>query len=601
MKKVSGYGSAETSLQGQTKMSVIMSASRKNWAAAVILLVLLAVIRYFPHTDSFWLYDDPSLLKQVILHHPWEYFFVPSVWRLSSASNFTPWVLLSLSVDWALFGLWPMGFYLHQLLSICLLSLAACFVLRERFSPGVIFMGLSLFLLSPPFAESAHLLMERHYIEGLLLSLVSVYMYREGVKKDSTLYGWVGALFYLAATTAKEIYVPLLFLLPFLVKGPRRKRVKCLLPWVVSAAVYVVWRRYMLGRFVGGYGLEFMWSRDLLLLPGRLISGMGASDGGISWWTWLMAGSFLASLVIIFIKDRKQLYAVTAGAILMIAPIVPVSPIMSPRYVWLLFFGVLLVQMMAWEDLKIKGGLFSKSVIWLWYGVLAIGFFYMAAHARLGGNMILQRTEGRFVLDRGSVTDLLVKPAGSGWYYDDLSWIRTNVLHLPAGPSVISDDRILCFERETGDGRGSLSVLFMEVWQFDQQKGAFLHENIDRYTDEICGKGVMNTIHPDSPLYLHMTYGNSTVKWQFGPYREGRYSLFLGRTSASLFPLPRRGERFVSFRGQKIYFRLRYVSPDGWSTYSPLLKLNVSSDDHGTLKWERRGTFPKQSVRRDSS
>ncbi len=554
------------------------------------LLVLLSLSLYFPSPGSFWLGDDPSLLKQVVLHHPWEYFFVPEVWRLSSASNFTPWVLLSLGLDWKLFGLWPMGFYLHQLFSICLLSVTAYIVLRELFSPFICFMGVSLFLLSPPFAESARLLMERHYLEGLLLSLFSYYFYRESVRKDSAVGGWRGSFFYLLAAAAKEIYVPLLFLLPFLVDGPWRRRARCLMPWIVTFLLYVVWRRYMLGRFTGGYGLEFMWPRDLLLLPSRIIKAMGGNGEEIGWWPWVITCSFLTSIGVISMTRRRKLYPVSVGAVLIIAPVLPVSPIMSPRYVWLLLFGMLLVQMSAWEEMKLKGGRLSSYAILFWYGLLAFSFLYMTSHSPLRDDAVRGQTmEGRFVLEKGVSADLLINPAGSGWYYTDLSWLRQNVLHLPAGPSVISDGGILCFERKKpAMRRGAFDNLFGEIWQFDYQKKGLVHEKIEKYEDERCGKDVMNAIHANSPLSLRMTYGNSTAAWLFGPYRAGQYTLFLGRTSESLFPLPYQGKRFVSFKGQTVYFRLRYVSRDGWSTYSPLLELNVGSDDRGDLRWERR-------------
>lgn len=552
-------------------------------------LAALALIRYFPAADSFWLYDDPALLRQVVQHSPWEYFFVPGVWRLSSASNFTPWVLLSLDMDWSLWGLRPFGFYLHQVASIGLLFAVAGVVLSRWFSGWTCLMGLSLFLISPPLAESARLLMERHYIEGLLFSLASVHFFMESESKRSVLRGILGSLFYLAAALSKEIYIPLPFLLPFLAGSPWRRRVGYALPWFMAFLLYLAWRNFMLGRLTGGYGLDLAWPVDYMRFPGRVATAMGGGTEA-AWWKWLISASSVGLLLLILKTERKRLYPSLVAALMIIAPIIPVSPIMATRYVWLLFFGWLVLHMIAWDGLKKSGGRITSCVVWAWCGVLACSFLYVSQHGPLRDDIVKRQTaEGRFVLLHGAGSDLLVKPASSGWYYSELSWLRENVLRLPPGPSAMSDTGILCYERMAARGEdGSAKDSFKDAWHFDAGRGALVSEDLQSYTEKECGEGSRGAIRLEAPLSLGIAFSDSSVTWQFGPYQEGNYALFLGRSSESLFPFPRHGKRFVSFRGQKIYLRLRYTSPEGWTTYSPLLPLQVGDDDRGSLMWERR-------------
>lgn len=545
-------------------------------------------ILYFPSAGSFWLYDDPALLRQVVQHSPWEYFFLPEVWRLSSASNFTPWVLLSFDMDLSLWGLRPFGFYLHQVVSICVLAAVAYAVLGRWFSSGACFMGLSLFLVSPPLAESAQLLMERHYVEGLLFSLASIHFFMESESRRSVFHGILGSFLYLAAALSKEIYVPLPFLLLFMTGSSWRGRARYALPWFVLFLVYVLWRHFMLGRLTGGYGLDLAWPMDYILFPARVVTAMGGGTEA-AWWKWLIAASSAGMLLLIFKTDRKRLYPALAVAVMIAAPIVLVSPIMATRYVWLLFFGWLVLHMMAWDGLTRNGGRLSSYAVLVWCVVLACSFLYVSLHGPLREHIVKRQTaEGRFVLLHGADSDLLVKPVASGWYYSELSWLRENVLHLPPGPSVLGDDRILCFERKAAAGSGSLGARFTDVWQFDASRGVLIREDTGAYAAEDCGGSTDGGIRTEAPLSLRIAYLDSTVSWKLGPYRKGEYALFLGRTSESLFPLPAEGTRFVSFRGQTVYFRLRYVSPEGWMTFSPLLKLQVGDDDRGSLVWERR-------------
>ena len=232
-----------------------------------ILLVIIVFLDYRSVLDSFWLSDDTQILKNAISYHPWQYFFSPKAWQELSANNFTPWVSLSFDLDWKIFGLYPYGFYLHHLVSLCLLAVTAYVVLGLWFSNQLSFFAVLLFVVSSPFAEAAQTLMVRHYIEGMLFALLAVYTFVKSIRNNNRWLIMPAVFLYLLACSAKEIYVPLIFLLFLLPEGGWRQRWSRVLPFMACTGFYILWRWFMLGSLWGGYGLPFQWPQDAKLFP----------------------------------------------------------------------------------------------------------------------------------------------------------------------------------------------------------------------------------------------------------------------------------------------------------------------------------------------
>ncbi len=138
--------------------------------AALIPIVLMWTL-YHSVLQAWWLADDPALLKSIVEHGVFPHFYQSEVWRSLSPANLTPWVTLSLGIDWHLFGLEPSGFYWHHLLSFSIVLLIAYFVLNLFFSPLVCSLTLGFLVASVPSANLVQFLMVRHYLEGLGLSL----------------------------------------------------------------------------------------------------------------------------------------------------------------------------------------------------------------------------------------------------------------------------------------------------------------------------------------------------------------------------------------------------------------------------------------------
>jgi hypothetical protein len=182
--------------------------------------------------------------------------------------------------DLRLFGLNPAAFYLHHIAVSGVLAAVVYFFLRLWLPPLGAFAGSCLFVMSPCYANNVYLLMTRHYVEGLLWSLCALLLYVKALQEERPLLAWAGAAFYLLAALCKEIYVPLVTVLPFwpwmnLGKEKTRwmpavaSRSLYLAPFVVVALAYTLYRRWMLGVWIGGYGSLSPAGADLATLWGH--------------------------------------------------------------------------------------------------------------------------------------------------------------------------------------------------------------------------------------------------------------------------------------------------------------------------------------------
>jgi hypothetical protein len=456
--------------------------------------------------------------------------------------------------------------------------------MREWFTPGFSFLGALLFVLSSPFAESSQFLMERHYIEGLIFALLSFHLFIKSTSGNKAGLLLLSALLYLLACSAKEIYVPLIFMLLLFQSGSVRKRLIQILPFLSVLLLYVLWRWYMLGRLGGGYGLQLSWPQDAILLFPRMMNAVGSGfDGQITEiWRWLAGATSVAAVAIILIFDRKTFCKVLFVFPLVLLPIIPVSPVMTGRFLFLAVFFWILLCVIAWSRLhKHADGPIASAVIILWAAVLLTAFLLSSSKElrNLRSTIHRQGVEGEFVLRGGRETDLVINPKSPGHYYAGLSWLRTDILGLPAGPSVMADSTLLCLDKETANS-------FSSVWYVNSKADKMVAEKITDFIAARCNRGRLYSLRESAPLSLKLEYSKDRVSWEFGPYKEGEYQLLFERTAGTVYPLPPSGSRIVYLNDMTIPVRLRYASPQGWTTYSPLLNLRIFSD-RARLDWKR--------------
>lgn len=107
--------------------------------------------------------------------------------------------------------------------------------------------------------------MTRHYLEGLLAALCASALFVLSVRRPpgpaATMLAVAGATLLLLATTAKEIYVPLVILLAFLPESSWRRRLRALAPFAAVAVIYTLWRFWMLGAPIPSPDATTDWHR----------------------------------------------------------------------------------------------------------------------------------------------------------------------------------------------------------------------------------------------------------------------------------------------------------------------------------------------------
>jgi hypothetical protein len=201
---------------------------RVHWWAMSLPLLLFWVL-YHQLLSAWWTADDPALLEYIHEVTPWTMLV-----NKTRGLFYTPLQPLSLGLDYHFFGFQPDGFYWHQLLSFSLVLLLAYGVLSQFFSPLLASMIISLFIIMVPTAHAAHHLMLRHYIEGFGLALLATGCYLRAIQTASRVYNpWamMGSIWYLGASLAKEIYVPLPVVLLILPRGTFQQRLRQLCGW----------------------------------------------------------------------------------------------------------------------------------------------------------------------------------------------------------------------------------------------------------------------------------------------------------------------------------------------------------------------------------
>lgn len=288
---------------------------------AAFWLMLLCAWLYRDAFNLWWTYDDPYLLASVVFDSFSGLFFDPDVYQSVSIFSFIPLFFLSFKIDYALFGFEPFWFYLHQVTGIFLVSLGV-YVLGRRMDRRAALLGASLFLFSGPALAAGHILMLRHYLEGAVFSLAAVICI---VYSGSNRRGlWAGALLYFMACLCKEVYLPLVIAVPFLLTGSWNERARKTLPFIFMLFLYTVWRFLMLpgagvGPDMGPEGLRGYWPGWAVFAAGMdsILAAIWFMDQAHPLYTLFLVLMFVFAGLLVFLGARGGSKGLFAGLILM--------------------------------------------------------------------------------------------------------------------------------------------------------------------------------------------------------------------------------------------------------------------------------------------
>src|SRR6185369_3703468 len=153
-----------------------------------------------------------------------------------------------------LFGLNARAFYVHQLVAFALIPVMLYFFLRLWLTRAWSFAAALTAILGPPMIEIVQQLMLRHYVEGISIAFGAAILAIIGFRRDDRRFTLASALLYMLAMSAKEVFVPLPFVLAFIPERDWRLRLRHLIPHGVMLVAYTIWRFVMLGQGVRTYG-----------------------------------------------------------------------------------------------------------------------------------------------------------------------------------------------------------------------------------------------------------------------------------------------------------------------------------------------------------
>ncbi len=433
----------------------INSIVRDQNIILIIILITTTLVLHQSVGERFWRWDDPIILKCAIEYTPLEYFFIPENYRCLTGSHVTPWLLFSFDLDFGLWGLFPQGFYWHHLFSLSLVSVASFWLLKLYIRPMLAFIGVMLFIIGSPVWVVAQQLMTRHYVEGLIFAIMALYWYIISLRKNQMVYATIGSFFYILATLAKEIYVPLVGILLFIPETHLKKRLYASLPYFLWSAAYVFYRNYLLGNFVGGYHSDYSFQlliTNFIKAP-DLVIGNGYPD-------IILIVIWLVSLVLL----AKSRWLIVSYSLALFLPLLPLfsGGLLDYRFLFLPYWSFCILLVLLINHLLTNYRLtlylfpilafFTFKVIDVMFQTQKTVYLYIAEIEEQGKFYWHHTDQEKFLL----VTPNL---AAIRWYFTGLTWIKANVLH-QSMPS-------LFFNTPSLDTRVNNKTVHPNFWQYD--------------------------------------------------------------------------------------------------------------------------------------
>ena len=308
--------------------------ARRAWAADLAVLGALCLLALALHGSALqgsWRWDDGQHLFYLGLYSPWSVFLDPQVTRAVSGNQFAPWNLFIYQVNHALFGLAPLGYYVHHLLSLAGAAAALYLLLRHWLTRWQALLPAALLLMGAPAVHVAQQLMSGHYVNGMLFACLGLWAYVHAVQRAQWRWAWLATGFYLLSTLCKEVYVPwvaLYLLLPLPAGSPSgMARWRHAAPILAVALGYAVLRIVVFAG-VGGYHPSALdgW-RSALAFSARLARVLtegllGAGLPGVAAALLCLACAVLALLARPAAGERlRMLVGLCAAAVVVVFPL----------------------------------------------------------------------------------------------------------------------------------------------------------------------------------------------------------------------------------------------------------------------------------------
>jgi hypothetical protein len=496
-------------LEGQKSVA---KPAKHEYLWASIFLVALTFAAHGRSLKGSWRWDDGAHLSFAAGFSPWEYFFIPGAAQAFSPANVSPWNAFFYDINLSLFGLNTVGHYAHLLGLISAGAIIFYAVLRQWLPPLSAMVGASTLLLGKPTVHIAAGLMHGHYATGFALAMLAIFGWTQFLKGHKRYWLGISICAYALATTCKEIYVPLVVLLPFLPIANWNQRLRALLPFILVAAVYTCWRYWLLGQLLGGYDQGAFNLHNAILQMAQIPELLF----GKQIFPAILLGS--AALLLISTVQRRLNWMLIGVVFCVVAlPLIPLtafpginSPdryLFSPWIAFSAFLGTLLP------------GTVSARILALLAATIVAGATLLHVQERRTLNPILVYWDAlyRFAISADKRTQAIFVEENGG---TDDSYRR----HVLTGAREAADSFI------PGVPTGKLHIVDKSSRGLNvvQQKGLQLFEFVNgqmqpmsrqRVEENLVGK----TERPppeDFPLEVSLNFKAGMLHWKFGPLSQ---------------------------------------------------------------------------------
>ncbi len=530
----------------------------KRWAdvAAVAAIVTVHLALYRKVLRLWWTYDDANILRTIFYFPVTDPFTNAAVWP---QQLFTPLMVVAFDAQYAAFGLDASRWYAAHLGLAMVATLLSYAAMRHFFAVGPSLSAALIFTAGVPLCSVVTQLSTVHYFIAIIFGALATIAWVRGVPLLS-------AFFYLVAMLAKEIACPLPLLFLAIEVRDLRTRIRWLVLHSIAAVGYLLWRHRVLGTFTGAYGWVIErdeWPRLLAQLPWRVAK----AAAGVNLYVGLTLVVLMAIAVLAAARTKRARLVILAAAIVVMLPLIPLAKEVNRRYVavpWLALSIAAVAGISTVRQRRVAAALF-----------VAAPLLTMVANRQEWGHEfgIRQRMsdEGRVFFKLGP-NALLRAPITPPAVMAELNAVKTADLHLPAGASWFYDDIYLCGDANVLAGK--------QVWEYDTSQ-RMLVESTSRMPEvarKHCG-----SIRHDAPLRAEFRFRDPGLHWELGPYVDGKYSAVIGN-GLQAFEIPRRDA--LNLPGSKgLSLRVRYDSPQGWTTYSPEIVLDFAKQPD--VVWRR--------------
>ena len=554
-----------------------------EYIAAALFLTLVSLIAHGNALNGSWRWDDGVHLNFAARFSPWQYFFDPNIARGYSSANVAPWNLLFYDINLSLFGMEASGHYAHLLFIVLIGATLFYAVLRQWLPPLSAGVGVFALLLGKPTFHIAAGLMHGHYATGFAFSMLAILGWTRYLRCHRWYWLLLSVLAYLLATTCKEVYVPLVVLLPFLPAGTMRQRVRALPSFVLVAVIYTGWRYFILGAFVGGYseGKGFHFenaAHQLIGIPHLLV---GSELSGI-----ILITSFIGLLGLAFVTRRLNWSLLAVAFAIVFLPLLPLTAFpginQANRYLFIpwLALSSCLAAILPRQTRSLP---FATLAFLL---IMALIATHVQGRKETREEIAFWDTAYRFALSADKTQQAIFIGSDDGYKRSVLAGARYAADLL--NPDAALDS--LQIVDESGNGRLiHIKTMGMKIYEFIDGKMSPMSE--ERLMEKFPQYPYLQP-SKKLPLEINLTLKEGILKWKFGPY-DGKYLV-----NISPLPIPPNTEFMLPREGQtnwnkknllKISFCHNNLEKN-ISICSPTLNFDFSTSE--SIAWHGLSNFP---------